>query len=62
MTTDVSQTKSYSSNLVELMVDENRAGVLKKLAMNLPDLLLNDRQLCDLEMFATGAYSPLDGL
>ena len=61
MTTDVSQIKAYGGYLVKLMVDENRADVLKKLAMNLPDLLLNDRQLCDLEMLATGAYSPLDG-
>ena len=53
--------KAHGGNLVELVVDEKRADVLKKLAMNLPDLLLNDRQLCDLEMLATGAYSPLDG-
>ena len=33
MTTDISQIKPYSDNLVELMVDENRTDVLKKLAM-----------------------------
>ena len=52
---------NHHSDPVELMVDEKRADVLKRLAMNLPDLLLNDRQLGDLEMLANGAFSPLDG-
>lgn len=29
--------------------------------MDLPDILLNDRQLCDFELLATGAFSPLTG-
>ena len=35
--------------------------MLKGIAQNLPDLLLNDRQLCDLDLLATGVFSPLDG-
>jgi sulfate adenylyltransferase len=42
-------------------VDDERAETLKDIAMSLPDVILNDRQLCDLELIATGAFSPLEG-
>jgi sulfate adenylyltransferase len=42
-------------------VDAERADLLKDISLNLPDLTLSDRQLCDLELLATGAFSPLDG-
>ncbi len=51
----------YGNRLVDLLVDEERAGSLKELAINLPDVVLNDRQLCDLELLASGAFSPLKG-
>ena len=37
-----------------------RAGDLKRYAATLPSLQLSDRSVCDLEMIATGAFSPLD--
>lgn len=56
-----SKVESHGGSLVNLMVDEERAAVLKEIALNLPDVTLSDRQLCDLELLATGAFSPLDG-
>lgn len=47
--------------LVDLRVDEERSGVLKEIAMSLPDIALNERQMCDFELIGSGAFSPLRG-
>ncbi|SLM28922.1 Sulfate adenylyltransferase [Desulfamplus magnetovallimortis] len=49
------------NQLVDLIVDRERYNILKKLSSTLPDVVLNQRQLCDFEMLVTGAYSPLTG-
>jgi len=51
----------HGGSLVNLLVDEKRQTILKNIAFNLSDITLNDRQLCDLELLATGAFSPLKG-
>jgi len=51
----------HGSELVDLLVDEERARLLKEIALNLPDITLNERQMCDLELLANGAFSPLKG-
>ncbi len=51
----------HGGSLVNLLVDEKRQNILKDIAFNLPDITLNDRQLCDLELLTTGAFSPLEG-
>jgi len=53
--------EAHGGSLVNLMVDDERAELLKTIAQDLPDVTLNDRQLCDLELLATGAFSPLEG-
>jgi len=51
---------SSAPSLVNLVVDEERGRLLKDLSLNLPDISLSERQLCDLELLATGVFSPLD--
>lgn len=55
------QNSAHGGELVNLLVDEKRALELKALSLDLPDILLNSRQLCDFELLATGAFSPLTG-
>ena len=51
----------HGGKLISLLVDEQRASLLKEISLNLPDITLNDRQMCDLELLSTGAFSPLEG-
>ncbi|MFC1811952.1 bifunctional sulfate adenylyltransferase/adenylylsulfate kinase [Thermodesulfobacteriota bacterium] len=59
--TSVTTVEPHGGTLVDLIVDEERAALLRDIATSLPDITLNDRQLCDLELLATGAFSPLTG-
>ena len=59
MTNNNAQAQHHGDHLVDLLVDDDRAEKLKNIALNLPELLLNSRQLCDLELLATGVFSPL---
>ena len=51
----------YGRELVDLVVDRERRKILKELALNLPEVIMNERQMCDLELLGTGVLSPLRG-
>ena len=50
----------YGEQLVDLLVKSEEIEGLKEYANALPSLTLSDRSVCDLELLATGAFSPLD--
>ena len=50
---------AYGGRLINLIVDKDRAEELKRISISIPDIVLNERQLCDLELLASGAFSPL---
>ena len=50
----------YGGELVDLVVPQGQADDLKARASGLPSIQLSDRAACDLELLATGAFSPLD--
>ena len=49
----------HGGTLVDLRVDDGRAAVLAAIAHGLPAWELTRRQRCDLELLATGGFSPL---
>jgi sulfate adenylyltransferase len=46
---------------INLLASEEQQIVLKELSASMPDIILNDRQICDFELLATGVFSPLTG-
>ncbi len=51
----------YGGTLVDLIVDEARAAEMKATSKDFASVVLDERALCDLELLATGAFSPLTG-
>lgn len=51
---------AYGGRLVDLLVPDQEADELRARAVRLPSLQLSERATCDLELLATGAFSPLD--
>ena len=50
----------YGGHLVDLMVLVEACADMKAHASQLPSIQLSERSVCDLELLATGAFSPLD--
>ncbi len=50
----------YGGKLVDLVAAPEEREELKRRAWTLPSIQLSDRAVCDLELLATGAFSPLD--
>ncbi|MDH5644354.1 MAG: bifunctional sulfate adenylyltransferase/adenylylsulfate kinase [Candidatus Heimdallarchaeota archaeon] len=53
--------KPYGGKLVDLVVDSDKAELLKKESQHFPSHTLTQRQLCDLELLMNGGFSPLTG-
>jgi len=50
----------YGGNLVDLHVPQAAMDELRAHAIRLPSIQLSERSVCDLEVLATGGFSPLD--
>jgi sulfate adenylyltransferase len=50
----------YGGTLVDLLVPAEAQDELKAHASQLPSIQISERAMCDLELLATGAFSPLD--
>ncbi|MDZ4766055.1 MAG: bifunctional sulfate adenylyltransferase/adenylylsulfate kinase [Chloroflexota bacterium] len=50
----------YGGQLVDLRVPDAERETFKSYAVTLPSIQISDRALCDLELLATGGFSPLD--
>ncbi len=57
---NVNLIEPYGGKLVNLLVPEEKKQEVKTYAGELPSIQLSDRQVCDFELLATGAFSPLD--
>jgi len=53
--------RPHGGELVDLIVSKERAQELKDASRDWPSWTLTERQICDLEMLMTGAFSPLTG-
>lgn len=51
----------YGGKLINLLVGDEERAALSEHADRLPRVQLTPRNICDLELLATGAFSPLDG-
>lgn len=50
----------YGGRLINLVAEEDQIESLKSYAGTLPSIQISERALCDLELLANGAFSPLD--
>ena len=56
---DITLVPPYGGELVNLIISEKEKNEIKSYAGRLPSIQLTDREVYDLELLATGAFSPL---
>ena len=59
-TNGISLIEPYGGKLIDLVVPQSEVDEVKDHAARLPSIQITPRQVCDLELLATGAFSPLD--
>lgn len=59
-TPDVPLVSPYGGHLVDLLAPADELESVRSRAGTLPSIQVSDRVVCDLELLATGAFSPLD--
>jgi sulfate adenylyltransferase len=59
-TTIATLIEPYGGRLVDLTIEAEARAEAKARAGGLPSIVLSERSVCDLELLATGAFSPLD--
>jgi sulfate adenylyltransferase len=59
--TNVEAATGKENHLINLVADERRSAELKEQALGFAEIIINNRQLCDLDLLATGVFSPLQG-
>lgn len=60
LTQDVQLISPHGGHLIDLRVCGEEFDALREYANTLPSIQLSDRTVCDLELLATGGFSPLD--
>lgn len=50
----------YGGKLINLLADPEELADARRSANELPSIVISERAVCDLELLATGAFSPLD--
>ena len=58
--TDSQLISPYGGELVNLLVPKDKIEQVKEYAGTLPSIQISERAVCDLELLAIGAFSPLD--
>jgi sulfate adenylyltransferase len=51
---------AYGGKLINLVVANEEGEALRARAVGLPSIQLSERSICDFELLATGAFSPID--
>jgi sulfate adenylyltransferase len=59
-TTETNLNTPYGGRLIDLLVSDQERAALQSRAAGLPRLRISQRSACDLELLATGGFSPLD--